>query len=65
LDFDLFKETSAKTGFNTEELFVQAAKLLYKDYSYYEQKKKKDKKEGKLKLDEQQDTVPVKKGCCN
>ena len=64
-DLDLFKETSAKTGFNTEELFIHAAKLLYNDYSFYGKQKKKDKKEGKLKLDEQQDTVPVKKGCCN
>ena len=31
-EFDLFMETSAKTGYNTEELFVEAAKLLYKDY---------------------------------
>ena len=63
MDFDLFKETSAKTGFNTEELFVQAAKLLYKDYIYYERKKKKG--ENKLKLDEKQDNKPVKNGCCN
>ena len=31
-DLDLFMETSAKTGFNTIELFVEAAKLLYRDY---------------------------------
>jgi len=66
LELDLFKETSAKTGFNTEELFVQAAKLLYNDYSFYGKQKKKDKKdEGKVKLDEQQETKPVKKGCCS
>jgi len=65
-ELDLFKETSAKTGFNTEELFVQAAKLLYNDYSFYGKQKKKDKKdEGKVKLDEQQETKPVKKGCCS
>jgi hypothetical protein len=65
-DLDLFKETSAKTGFNTEELFIHAAKLLYNDYSFYGKQKKKDKKEeGKVKLTEKQETKPVKKGCCN
>ena len=28
-------ETSAKSGFNTELLFVEAAKLLYNDYVKY------------------------------
>ena len=46
LELDLFKETSAKTGFNTEELFVQAAKLLYTDYSKY--KIVKTKREGEI-----------------
>ena len=31
-DFDLFMETSAKSGLNTKEVFIEAAKLLYKDY---------------------------------
>ena len=26
--FDLFMETSAKTGFNAQELFVEAGKIL-------------------------------------
>ena len=29
-DFDLFMEASAKSGFNTKEIFIEAAKLLYK-----------------------------------
>ena len=40
-ELDLFMETSAKTGFNTQELFVQAAKVLYDDYMKYKQKNKK------------------------
>lgn len=34
-NLDLFMETSAKTGTNTEEVFVQAARLLYNDYIKY------------------------------
>ena len=33
--FDMFLESSAKTGFNAKEIFVEAAKLLYKDYQLY------------------------------
>ena len=29
--FDLFMETSAKTGFNAKELFFQAGKILFED----------------------------------
>ena len=31
-DFSLFMETSAKNGMNVKEIFVEAAKILYKDY---------------------------------
>ena len=34
-DLDLFMESSAKDGRNTEYIFVQAAKLLYNDYIKY------------------------------
>ena len=59
-DLDLFMETSAKSGMNTEELFISAAKLLYNDYSKY---KKKSKKGEKLKKT-QENEKPKKKGCC-
>ena len=39
-DLDLFMETSAKSGLNTEELFIEAAKLLYRDYNKYKKNKK-------------------------
>ena len=59
-EIDYFKETSAKTGLNTEEIFIQAAKLLYKEYNELK------------KLETQQATgeklIPKatkeKKGCC-
>ena len=57
-------ETSAKTGLNAQELFVEAGKLLYKEYAKY---KKKPKKTGdKLKNeDEGVNKNKQKKGCCN
>ena len=39
--FSYFNETSAKTGLNVTEVFVQAAKLLYKEYLGYKNKIKK------------------------
>ena len=56
-------ETSAKTGMNAEELFVEAGKLLYKEYTKY---KKKSKKTGeKLKNeDDGGNKEKNKKGCC-
>ena len=54
-------ETSAKTGLNAKELFVEAAKLLYQDYNIY--KTKKAKKQGeKLKKDDEKPAQ--KKGTC-
>ena len=55
-------ETSAKTGFNTTELFVEAAQLLYRDYTKY---KKKTKKVGEsLKNENNNNNTNKKKGCC-
>ena len=34
-------ETSAKTGFNAENLFVKAGKVLYNEYLKYKKKKRK------------------------
>ena len=45
-DLDFFIETSAKTGMNAQEIFIQAAKVLYQDYELYKnEKKNKDTKE--------------------
>ena len=55
-------ETSAKTGFNSEELFIEAAKLLFKDYNQYKKGKKKEPQKEKVKLDN--GTDKEKKKCC-
>ena len=34
--FNLFLESSAKTGFNAQKIFIEAAKILYKDYLKYQ-----------------------------
>ena len=60
-DLDLFMETSAKTGFNTTQLFVEAAKLLYKDHSKYKKKQKKVVENLKKEVEKKK---PKKKGCC-
>ena len=60
-DLDLFMETSAKTGFNAEELFIEASKLLIKDYNQLKKNKKKDTEKEKVKLDEAKNQ---KKKCC-
>jgi len=59
-DLDLFMETSAKSGLNTEELFIQAAKLLFRDYNKY----KKNKKKMGEKLQKEVVNVNPKKGKC-
>ena len=36
-EFDLFMETSAKTGFNAQNLFVEAGKILYNEINHYKE----------------------------
>ena len=35
---NLFMESSAKTGFNAQKIFIEAAKILYEDYLKYQDK---------------------------
>lgn len=42
--FDLFMETSAKSGFNSKELFMNGAKILYKEYEKLNNLEKNKKK---------------------
>ena len=43
---NLYMETSAKTGFNAREIFIEAARVLFKEYNQY----KKVDEEKKIKL---------------
>ena len=71
-ELDLFMETSAKTGFNTQELFVEAAKMLYDEHLKYKDVENKveidgdsdiiAKKKDNMKLDENK--KKDKGGCC-
>ena len=62
-ELDLFLEASAKTGFNTKELFAEAAKLLFNEYSKY--KIIRSPKSGEiLKIENTDNYKPKKKGCC-
>ena len=61
---NLYMETSAKTGFNAKEIFIEAARALYREYSQY----KKGDIEKKIKLpnlnEKNAKEIVEKKGCC-
>jgi GTPase SAR1 family protein len=61
-DLDLFMETSAKNGMNAKELFAEAAKVLFQDYSKY--KIIKSQKGEILKIEDNDNKKKQKKGCC-
>ncbi len=69
-DLEFFMETSAKTGMNAQELFIHAARILFKDYNLYQNdKKNKNKEKDKEKTDNKKlsiKTEPKKqqKKCC-
>ena len=60
---NLYMETSAKTGFNAREIFVEAARVLFKEYNKY--KKIDEEKKIKLpKLSEQDPNAVIEKKKC-
>ena len=64
-DLDFFMETSAKTGMNAEEIFIEAARVLYKDYNEYKkEKKKKELVENAKLVENSKNENKNKKGCC-
>ena len=60
---NLYMETSAKTGFNARKIFIEAARVLFKEYNQY----KKVDEEKKIKLpnlsEPNVNEVIEKKGC--
>ena len=73
-DIKLFMETSAKTGFNAQNLFIEAAKLLYIQHkSINDQNNRLNSLPDLIKLDDEKDNnnnnenqeqEKRKKGCC-
>ena len=65
-DLDFFIETSAKTGINAQEIFIQAAKILYRDYIAYnnEKKNKENKEKGNNKKLDEKNENKNKNQCC-
>ena len=63
-ELNLYMETSAKTGVNAKEIFIEAARVLYKEYNQY--KKVDEEKKIKLPNLSEQDPKEIveKKGCC-
>ena len=63
-----FFETSAKTGFNAQRVFINSALILYEDYKSYEQKGKirnaQDEEIGSTQLSRKK-KVQKKGGCCS
>jgi hypothetical protein len=58
-------ETSAKTGINTQKIFVEAAKILYKDYIEYKNNKPQMPSDIiNLNNSEGSKTSSKKKKCC-
>ena len=64
LEFDYFIESSAKTGLNIENIFVQAAKLLYKEYLVLANMQNVIKKGDNKKLNDISKKGRKKKLCC-
>ena len=63
-NLDLFLETSAKSGFNTELLFVKASKLLYNDYAKYKIGNPLIGRGKNTKTLIKNEKKPKKKSCC-
>ena len=64
LELDYFIESSAKTGLNTDKIFVQAAKLLYKEYLLLNSKENAIKIVENKKLGNDYNNKKKTKACC-
>ena len=65
---DLFMESSAKTGLNTQNIFLKAAELLFDNYNKYQNKKNENENEDDDNKDENKvlndESRNPSKGCC-
>ena len=65
---DLFMESSAKTGLNTQNIFLKAAELLFDNYNKYQNKKNENENEENDNKDENKvlndESRNPSKGCC-
>ena len=65
---DLFMESSAKTGLNTQNIFLKAAELLFDNYNKYQNKKNENENEDDDHKDENKvlndESRNPSKGCC-
>ena len=64
---DLFLEASAKTGFNAQKIFIEAAIILYEHYKKYQKNNKTPKTEntGTTKLEDvKKEKIKKKNNCC-
>jgi transposase len=67
LEFDLYLETSAKTGENVEKLFIEVCKILYNEYIIMadSQKKKEEENKSKNKLGKEEEKEQKVSERCN
>ena len=66
-ELNLFMETSAKTGFNTQEVFIKVAQILYNDYLEYKKNKKNKDEEAEERVYEllaDKDEKKDNSNCC-
>ena len=70
-DAKLFIETSAKTGFNAQNILIEAAKLLYEQHLLYKDKVSRpesltnlNNNNGAETIEEEQNIKNRRKGCC-
>jgi len=63
-EFDLFMETSAKTGFNSKEIFVEAAKIILKEFEEYQKNLEKKIELQSINLQNHNHNVRRKKCGC-
>ena len=59
-----FCETSAKTGLNTQEVFIEAAKLLYNEHLKYKARANKTNQDVPVPVKINKNKTEREKGCC-